>query len=283
MDFDFEQASLQEILEYAPLLRREAYVDAALRMQADDNIVGIFGSAYSQALSPIIDEALIYAYALVPVPIVGVDAFIFKYGDYLACDAIKSTMIYLTTQKCPLLYSAKMYVLDGSCPAMEAAFRQCTHKRIHVYKDGETLKTILKEVYAKAYSPIRYQKAQKLFARLNRLLQLIEQSSLSGNDFGSLVFYSRFIFELEQRKAFLERVCELLFPKMPHERSAVSRVQPSAALSRRIPLAVHCPDGIIGKIVAKEGAYFKLVPVQHGTADIACKDCIYPAAQYIAY
>ena len=55
MEFDFKHASLQEILDYAPDLRREAYVDATLRMQADDNIVGVFGSAYSEAQSPVID------------------------------------------------------------------------------------------------------------------------------------------------------------------------------------------------------------------------------------
>jgi len=38
MEFDFTQASLQEILNYTPDFRREAYIDATLRMQADDNI-----------------------------------------------------------------------------------------------------------------------------------------------------------------------------------------------------------------------------------------------------
>ena len=136
MELDFKHASLREILDYAPDLRREAYVDATLRMQADDNIVGVFGSAYSEAQSPVIDEALIYGCGLVPAPIVGVDAFIFKHGDYPACDAIKSTMVYLTTQKCPLLYSSKMYVLDGCCPAVETAFRQCTQKTVHIYNDA---------------------------------------------------------------------------------------------------------------------------------------------------
>ena len=146
MELDFKHTSLQEIIDYAPDLRREAYVDATLRMQADDNIVGVFGSAYSEAQSPVIDEALIYSCGLVPVPIVGVDAFIFKHGDYPACDAIKSTMVYLTTQKCPLLYSSKMYVLDGCCPAVETAFRQCTQKTVHIYNDAETLKTVLQQV-----------------------------------------------------------------------------------------------------------------------------------------
>ena len=72
MEFDFKHASLREILDYVPDLRREAYVDATLRMQADNNIVGVFGSAYSDARSPIVDEALIYGCGFVPVPIVGV-------------------------------------------------------------------------------------------------------------------------------------------------------------------------------------------------------------------
>ena len=277
MELDFKHASLQEIIDYAPDLRREAYVDATLRMQADDNIVGVFGSAYSAAQSPIIDEALIYGCGLVPVPIVGVDAFIFKYGDYPACDAIKSTMVYLTTQKCPLLYSSKMYVLDGCCPAVETAFRQCTQKPVHIYKDAATLKTVLQQVYGCEYSATCYQESKSAFLTLNRLLQQLEQSALSGNDFGVLAFYSRFIFKLEERIAFLARVCELFS-------SAATCKHSSHSPEKREPVSIHCPDGIIQKIKPAAGTYFKSVRVQSGSsADIACAGCIYPAAQYVGY
>lgn len=277
MEFDFKHASLQEILDYAPDLRREAYVDATLRMQADDNVVGVFGSAYSDAQSPVIDEALIYGCGLIPVPIVGVDAFIFKYGDYPACDAIKSTMVYLTTQKCPLLYSAKMYVLDGCCPAVESAFRQCTQKHVYVYEDAETLKAVLQQVYGRKYSATRYQEAQSSFVRLKGLLQQLEQSPLSGNDFGMLAFYSRFIFELEERIAFLTRICELF--------SAATNCEPPIHSSKkRIPISIHCPDGIIQKFAPAVGTYFKPVWVQVGnSANIACAGCIYPAGRYVGY
>ena len=280
MEFDFAHASLQELLDYAPDLRREAYVDATLRMQADDNIVGMFGSAYSAAQSSVIDEALIYACSLVPVPIVGVDAYIFKHGDYPACDAIKSTMVYLTTQKCPLLYSSKMYVLDGCCPAAEAAFRQCTQKPVYVYNNRETLKAVLQQVYGQEYCDSRYQEAQSAFATLNGLLQQLEQSTLSGNDFGVLAFYSRFIFKLEERIAFLTRACELLSSEPHCELSTRSARSPE----KRTPVSIYCPDGIIQKITPAAGNYFKPVRVQPGSsADIACTGCIYPAAQYVGY
>lgn len=277
MELDFKHASLREIIDYAPDLRREAYVDATLRMQADDNIVGVFGSAYSEAQSPVIDEALIYGCGLVPVPIVGVDAFIFKHGDYPACDVIKSTMVYLTTQKCPLLYSSKMYVLDGCCPAVETAFRHCTQKLVHIYNDAATLKTVLQQVYGCEYSATRYQESKSAFLALNRLLQQLEQSALSGNDFGVLAFYSRFIFKLEERIAFLARVCELFSSAATWEHSSHSP-------EKREPVSLHCPDGIIQKIKPDSGTYFKPVWVQAGrSADIACAGCIYPAAEYVGY
>lgn len=277
MELDFKHASLQEIIDYAPDLRREAYVDATLRMQADDNIVGVFGSAYSEAQSPVIDEALIYGCGLVPVPIVGVDAFIFKHGDYPACDVIKSTMVYLTTQKCPLLYSSKMYVLDGCCPAVETAFRHCTQKLVHIYNGAATLKTVLQQVYGCEYSATRYQESKSAFLTLNRLLQQLEQSALSGNDFGVLAFYSRFIFKLEERIAFLARVCELFSSAATWEHSSHSP-------EKREPVSIHCPDGIIQKIKPDSGTYFKPVWVQAGrSADIACAGCIYPAAEYVGY
>ena len=277
MEFDFKHASLQEIIDYAPDLRREAYVDATLRMQADDNIVGGFGSAYSEAQSPVIDEALIYGCGLVPVPIVGVDAFIFRHGDYPACDVIKSTMVYLTTQKCPLLYSSKMYVLDGCCPAVETAFRRCTQKPVYVYNDEESFKAMLQQVYGCEYSAARYQEAKSAFLTLNRLLQQIEQSALSGNDFGVLAFYSRFIFKLEERIAFLTRVCKLLSSAATWEHSSHSP-------EKREPVSIHCPDGIIQKIKPDSGNYFKPVRMLPGSsADIACAGCIYPAAEYVGY
>ena len=283
MEFDFKHASLREILDYTPELRREAYVDAAIRMQTEDNIAGVFGSAYSKAQSPVIDEALIYGCGLVPVPVMGVDAFIFKHGDYPGCDAIKSTMVYLTTQKCPLLYSSKMYVLDGCCPAVETAFRQCTQKPVHVYKDAETLKAALQQVYGRDYSAVRYQKAQTAFAALNGLLQQLEQSALSGNDFGMLAFYSRFIFDLEQRIALLTRVCELVSATPCEPLPDPARTDGSDQAAVRTPVSVHCPDGIIQNITPAAGGYFKPVRAERGTACIACAGCIYPAKQYVAY
>ena len=230
MEFDFKHASLREILDYVPDLRRESYIDATLRMQADNNIVGVFGSAYSDARSPIIDEALIYGCGLIPVPIVGVDAFIFKHGDYPACDAIKSTMIYLTTQKCPLLYSSKMYVLDGYCPAVETAFRQCTQKPVYVYNDEESFKAMLQQVYGREYSASRYQEAKSAFLMLSGLLQQLDQSALSGNEFGMLAFYSCFILELEERIAFLVRVCKLL-SAVAHEGASTHSPENAASIA----------------------------------------------------
>ena len=160
-------------------------------------------------------------------------------------------------------------MLDGCCHAIEAAFRQCTQKPVHVYKDAETLKAVLQQVYGRDYSAVRYQKAQTAFAALNGLLQQLEQSALSGNDFGTLAFYSRFIFELDLRIAFLARVCDLV--------AAASGEPP------RIPVSVHCPDGIIHKIAPTAGRYFKPVRALHETADVACAGCIYPAGQYVGY
>lgn len=274
MEFDFKNAPLHEILAYAPDLRREAYIDATLRMQADDNIVGVFGSAYSNAQSPVIDEALMYGYGLVPVPVAGLDAFIFKHGDYPACDVIKSTMVYLTTQKCPLLYSSKMYVLDGCCPTAEAAFRQCTQKIVHCYRNTESLHTVLQEVYGKTYSAHRYEQAQKAYRELDNLLQQLAQSSLSGSELGILGFYSRFIFELDERIAFLTHVCNLLTDAAGAQ---------TADYPLRVPVSVYCPDGIVQKIQPASGRYFKIVQVQKEPADIACTGCVYAADEYIGY
>ena len=170
-----------------------------------------------------------------------------------------------------------MYVLDGCCPAVETAFRHCTQKLVHIYNDAATLKTVLQQVYGCEYSATRYQESKSAFLALNRLLQQLEQSALSGDDFGVLAFYSRFIFKLEERIAFLARVCELFSSAATWEHSSHSP-------EKREPVSIHCPDGIIQKIKPDSGTYFKPVWVQAGrSADIACAGCIYPAAEYVGY
>ena len=132
-------------------------------------------------------------------------------------------------------------------------------------------------MYGCEYSAARYQESKSAFLTLNRLLQQLEQSVLSGNDFGVLAFYSRFIFELEERIAFLTRVCELLSSTATGEHSSHSP-------KKREPVSIHCPDGIIQKIKPAAGNYFKPVWVQAGrSTDIACAGCIYPAAEYVGY
>ena len=136
---------------------------------------------------------------------------------------------------------------------------------------------MLQQVYGRNYSGARYQEAQSALLTLNHLLRRLEHSTLSGNEFGILAFYSRFIFGLEERIAFLTRVCELL--------SAAAHKEASAhPPKKRIPVSIHCPDGIIQKIAPAAGTYFKPIRVQPGSsADIACAGCIYPAVRYIEY
>ena len=112
---------------------------------------------------------------------------------------------------------------------------------------------------------------------LSGLLQQLDQSALSGNEFGMLAFYSRFILELEERIAFLVRVCELL-SAVAHEGASTHSPE------KRIPVSIHCPDGIIQKIKPTAGNYFKPVRMLPGSfGDIACAGCIYPASQYVGY
>ena len=79
----------------------------------------------------------------------GLDSHIFSFGEYDGCDLVKSTIIYLKTEKCPLLFSAKMYVVEDFCDHFIESLQGETEKPICVYRNEDELKLILEEVYKK--------------------------------------------------------------------------------------------------------------------------------------
>ncbi|QQK08300.1 hypothetical protein [Miniphocaeibacter halophilus] len=113
-------------------LRKTAFVDCIMKKMETDNIIGVFGENF--------DQALLYGYGLIPIPIIGLDSYIFDYGYIEGCDPIRSTMVYLETEKCPLLFSSKMYILDGSCPKIEEEFLKRTEKTVYRYSSKKRIR-----------------------------------------------------------------------------------------------------------------------------------------------
>lgn len=186
--------------EDLPELRRQAFVDCIMRKSSCDDIVGIFGTK--------VNEPLIYAYGLYTVPIEGLDGYVFKYGDYPGCDLIRSTIIYLKTEKCPLQFSAKMYVMDNFCNKIISALKHESNKVIHVYENEEALKAQLEKEYKKEYSDEKYIWAKEQFKKIDEILTKLSDSDLTGKELFLIEFFSRYLIDLDERVEFLEETLQ---------------------------------------------------------------------------
>ena len=113
-------------------LRREAYVEAAENYLSSSNVIGTFGEN--------LPLDILYAYGLLPVPCEGTDSAIFKFGDMEnVCDVIKSSVIYLKTDKCPILFSCNMYLIENTCTHFFNKLKENTGKKVLLYKDKSEL------------------------------------------------------------------------------------------------------------------------------------------------
>ena len=182
-------------------LRRNAYVECTENYLSTNTIVGIFGDG--------LPEEVFYACGVVPIPIEGVDSHIFKFGKEGEwdnfCSVIKSTLIYLTTQKCPILYSCKMYVLENVCTSFTNALKANTEKPVLLYKcETELIQTLL-EVYGSHYDEALRQNAKNDLDYIKSVLEkLTYYSDASAEELFLLEFYSKYMTNLSDRKKYFE-------------------------------------------------------------------------------
>ncbi len=183
--------------------RRNAYIECTENYLSSNTIVGVFGDE--------MPLEVFYACGTVPVPMEGVDSHIFKFGKEGewedVCDVIKSTLIYLTTQKCPILYSCKMYVMQNTCQKFIEAIKANTEKLVLVYDDEETLIAELCKVYGTSYNEIIRQEARADLDYINGILQKTKRTSLlTCEDFFLLEFYSKYMINLKMRREYFEEL-----------------------------------------------------------------------------
>ena len=142
----------EEILE----LRRNAFIETIMGLDSGKYIIGYLGRT--------IPKELFYGFDLVPLPLDGVDKYILEYSNEKdLCSIIDSTLTYAMTKKCPLLYNAKLIVVDNSCPLLLKVLKDNLKDKVFFY-DGnlENLKNRVEEVYNRDFSEINFLKAVEL-------------------------------------------------------------------------------------------------------------------------
>lgn len=241
-------------------LRREAFVNCLMDMTEEDNIIGVFGNKFN--------ESLIYGYGLKPIPIIGIDPYVFEFGDYNSCDPIKSTIIYLKTEKCPLLYSSKMYLLDGSCTKMENALEENTEKLVYIYKSDKDLGDTIENVYSREFSKEKYDMANSYFREIDYLLFKIYNSDIPSKELFMVKFFTKYIMDLSKRQNFLEEIVKnLTFNKV----------------IVRKKIHITCPGGAYEEVDSiLKGEEYEIEESREGL-DFSYNNCIYKGKKYLNY
>lgn len=254
--FDSEKIQLNKIVD----LRRDAYVDVLMRNARGEKLLGVFSNSY--------DESFIRSCGLIPIPLQALDKGIFEYGDHTGCDLIKASLIYLKTDKCPILHSCIAYSFDDFCPKIYEEFKLFTDKDIYIKnKTAMTFEDFCQSLGDKYDSSIE-KRSQKLLDEILVIQGYLESTELTGVDLMNLDFYTKFILDLEKRLAFFERIIEYPFKRIEETRKEVK---------------VLCPWAIgfeIEKFISHK--YYKLV-INEIEPSFGLDNCIYNPKQRLNY
>lgn len=237
-------------------LRREAYVTAIYAKMENDNVAGVFSDK---------SDSLLIGWGFIPIPIVGVDRHIFEYSDtYNLCDPLNSTLTYLKTEKCPLLFSSKFYIVDDYCEKFTYYLRENTKKDV-IYENN--LSSYLKFNYSGKFDEEIYKTALNKLKEIDSLFLKLEQKNISGNLLFKLKFYLKFVKNLDDRILFLNKI-------LPNYKDLEGK--------RQI-ISASCPFAVSDVIDRKINTNFNYKIEKSKSPQYTYRNCIYKGQKYITY
>lgn len=186
----------EEVLE----LRRNAFVETIMGLENERYIIGYLGRT--------VPKEIFYGFDLVPLPLDGVDKYILEYSNEKdLCSIIDSTLTYAITKKCPLLYNAKLIVVDNSCPLLLKILKDNLKDKIFFYdKNFEELKNRVGEVYKRDFSEKNFFKAVELSKNISSKLEKLSKTDIDSRFLYEVEFYTQFIFSLEEKNNMIDRI-----------------------------------------------------------------------------
>ncbi|MFR4763867.1 MAG: hypothetical protein ACLT9V_05010, partial [Anaerococcus obesiensis] len=220
----------------------------------NDNVVGVFSDKF---------DALLISYGFIVYPIIGLDSYIFDYYKLEnVCDPINSTIAYLKTKKCPLIYSSKFFVLDDYCKKFNEYLEKNTDKKIVYEKD---LKNFLENLDNRNFDEKIYFESLGKIEKINQILKDLQESDISGTLLFKLEFYIRFIKNLDDRISFLLEI------KSKYKKKNI----------KRKIIKATCPFAISDIIDKKVYENYKISKSKN--PDFTFKNCIYKADKILTY
>ncbi|WP_313962078.1 2-hydroxyacyl-CoA dehydratase family protein [uncultured Parvimonas sp.] len=186
----------EEILE----LRRNAFIETIMGLDNERYIIGYLGKT--------VPKEIFYGFDLVPLPLDGVDRYILNYSNEKnLCSIVNSTLTYALTKKCPLIYNAKLLVVDNSCPLLLKTMKEKLKDKIYFY-DGnvEKLKNRVVEVYNIDFFENKFLNAVELTKIISSKLEKLSKTDIDSRFLYEVEFYTQFIFSLEDKITMIDRV-----------------------------------------------------------------------------
>ncbi|MBQ6773850.1 MAG: 2-hydroxyacyl-CoA dehydratase [Synergistaceae bacterium] len=220
--------SLASLFEYLENLRRDAYVRAVMRASESDDVLGFIGSR--------LPVEIFHAMDLYAIPVYGVDGEILKFSrEKNLCPVVDATVTYAKTDKCPLIHSSKLIVVENSCPIMTREIMKLD-KNIYIYESESELVKKLSQVYHRELDSEKLRTAQESLQKIAELITRIKYySDLTGLQVYILEFYLNFL-ELNERINILQELSnQIQINFSDHEINYVPvRVQSGAGIYKQI-------------------------------------------------
>lgn len=220
--------NLASLFEYLENLRRDAYVKAVMRAAESDDVLGFIGAA--------LPVEIFHALGLYAVPVYGVDSEILKFScEHDLCPVIDATVTYAKTDKCPLIHSSKLIVVEPSCPVMTRELLKMD-KDVYLYESEPALTEKLHQVYNKQLDPGKLQEAREKLQVIAKLMDRIKfHSDLTGLRVYILEYYLEFV-SLDERINILQELSdsgEIKFSQ--HEANYLTvKIQSGAGIYRQL-------------------------------------------------
>ncbi|MCI5997884.1 MAG: 2-hydroxyacyl-CoA dehydratase family protein [Peptoniphilaceae bacterium] len=184
-----------EVLE----LRRNAFIETIMGLNNETYIVGYIGK--------IVPKEIFYGFNLIPLPLDGIDLHILKYSQEKGiCNIINSTLTYAITNKCPLIYNAKLIVTDNSCPMFSKILKENLNEKIFVYENLEDLKKKIKSVYNRTFDEKSFLNSVELSKKISAKLYALSKTNIDSKFLYEVEFYTEFIFSLEKRLNLIDEI-----------------------------------------------------------------------------
>ena len=219
---------INSLFEYLENLRRNAYVKAVMRASESDDVLGFIGSR--------LPVEIFHALDLYSIPVYGVDGEILKFScEKNLCPVIDATVTYAKTDKCPLIHSSKLIVVENSCPIMTREIMKLD-KNIYIYESESELVKKLLQVYHREldFDSEKLQVTREKLLKIHDLIKRIKYySDLTGLQVYILEFYLNFL-GLDERINILQELSEQINFSEREVNYIPVKVQSSAGIYRHI-------------------------------------------------